>query len=210
MPKESGDAFDTLVTQDRLVAQLLEAWRKETSQLEQEDDVETRFRRGSDVKLLLQHLAVREAAIEMVVPRLRQGYDDLAHRLEGDGAQRRQAIGHLDRLIRGHQGMATNTAETSLAVGDLERFLSQEMEGRQALLDQVAAALGPRRERGLPSARYVRTHSPTVPSPHARWYDRIGPLKALRALYDHLRGTPSRGTRPSVDEAREHTPGLRD
>ncbi len=70
-------------------------------------------------------------------------------------------------------------------------------------------ALGPAGERGLRDARYVRTHGPTHPNPVPRWYDKIGPLKALRALYDHLRGSPNGGTAPAVDACREHTPGPR-
>lgn len=209
--EEAGDAFDVLGRQDRLVTQLLTGWREATRELESQDDVEVRYRRGSDVKLLLQHLAVRETAIDEIDRRLRErGNAQLADLLEGDGPRRREAIGHLDHLTRGQQAMATNNAAASLAVGALAVILDRELAGREALLRDVRTALGPPEARDLPSARYVRTHSPTVPSPLPRWYDRVGPLKALRALYDHLRGSPSGGTRPSVDEAREHTPGLRD
>jgi hypothetical protein len=208
---ESGDALDTLTQQDDLVDQLLDAWRVATRQLEDHDDVVIRSQRGSDVKLLLQHLAVREASIDAIEQRLREiGEEDLAHRLEAQGVARREAIGRLDHLIRGRAAMTVNNAEVSLAVIDLGTILDRERAGRVELLAGVSAALGLPEQRGLPSARRVRTHSPTVPSPVPRWYDRIGPLKAARALYDHLRGTPSHGTRPSVDAAREHTPGLRD
>jgi len=73
----------------------------------------------------------------------------------------------------------------------------------------VRQLLGPSGKRGLPSARHVRTHSPTYPSPVPRWYDKIGPLKAIRALYDHLRTAPSGATAPGVDEGREHLPEVR-
>lgn len=209
--KETGDAFDTLVQQDSLVDQLLDAWREATETLEHGDDVVLRSRRGSDVKLLLQHLAVRESAVESIEARLRTiGADELAQRLQADGVARREAIGRLDYLVRGRQAMTVNNADVSLAMIDLGKILDRERAGRPELLAQIESALGPPEQRDLPSARHVRTHSPTVPSPVPRWYDRLGPLKAVRALYDHLRGTPSRGTRPSVDAAREHTPGLRD
>ncbi|MBO0692864.1 MAG: hypothetical protein J2P58_08210 [Acidimicrobiaceae bacterium] len=208
---ETGDAFDTLIQQDGLVDQLLDAWREGTHRLEEGDDVVIRSRRGSDVKLLLQHLAVREASIDAIERRLTEkGEGGLAHGLQAQGVARREAIRRLDRLVRGRASMTVNNADVSLAVIDLGKILDRERAGRADLLAQIEAALGPREERRLPSARSVRTHSPTMPSTVPRWYDRIGPLKAGRALYDHLRGTPSHGTRPSVDAAREHTPGLRD
>lgn len=208
---ESGDALDTLTQQDDLVDKLLDGWRVATRQLEESDDVVIRSQRGSDVKLLLQHLAVREASIDAIERRLQEiGEDDLAHRLQADGVGRREAIGRLDRLVRGRASMTVNNADVSLAVIDLGTILDRERAGRAELVGRIEDVLGNREERHLPSARYVRTHSPTVPSPVPRWYDRFGPLKGARALYDHLRGTPSHGTRPSVDAAREHTPGLRD
>lgn len=197
--------------QDRLVGGLIDAWRHTTDQLSRHDSVDLRSERGSDVKLLLQHLAVREEAIEEVRSRLRElGHDELASQLEGKREARRQAIGRLDLLIRGHQAINTNNPDVTEAVAGLADIVSPELDYDRGLLDQVADLLGPLDQRDLSSARHVRTHSPTVPSPVARWYDRIGPLKALRALYDHLRTTPSKGTTPSLDTARENTPGLRE
>jgi hypothetical protein len=113
--------------------------------------------------------------------------------------------------VRGHQAINTNNPETTAAVRDLAAILDAEIDtGRNGLLSQVADALGPTEARGLRSARYVRTRSVTVPSPSPRWFDRIGPLKAVRALYDNLRSVPSGGIKPSVDEARERKPGLPD
>lgn len=51
--------------------------------------------------------------------------------------------------------------------------------------------------------------SVTHPNPEPRWYDRVPPLKAVRALYDHLRGTPTGLTNPKLDRGREYTPGPR-
>lgn len=212
MPDGSKDAFDVIGEQDRLVGDLIAAWRDNTDRLQAHDSVDLRSQRGSDTKLLLQHLAVREEAIEEVGSRLRQlGHDELSAQLQGDGEKRREAIGRLDLLVRGHQAMNVNNPDVTEAVGRLAEIVTPELgDDRGRLLDQVGDVLGGSDERDLPSARHVRTHSPTVPSPTPRWYDRVGPLKALRALYDHLRSTPSSGTTPSVDGAREHTPGVRD
>jgi hypothetical protein len=38
----------------------------------------------------------------------------------------------------------------------------------------------------------------------------VWPVKAAKALYDNLRTSPRGGTAPSLDSAREHTPGPRD
>ena len=66
------DALDVLASQDEIIAKLLEQWEEATNSLEQGDDVDIRWRRGSAVKLLLQHLAVRESAIEALTGRLRE------------------------------------------------------------------------------------------------------------------------------------------
>jgi hypothetical protein len=211
MSQKTGDALDALNEQDERVAELVSGWRDSTKALEQADDVEVRWERGSEVKLLLQHLAVRETAIEEIASALREaGGKDLADRLEGDGVRRRVAIAHLEALIRGLQAISANNPEIDQAVEDLVEIVDQEhADDRQSLLTQIATVLGPEENRGLRSAHYVQTHSPTVPSPEPRWYDRVGPLRFLRAAYDHLRGSPSGGTKPSVDEGREHLPGHR-
>jgi hypothetical protein len=206
------DAFDALEEQERLVGDLIDGWKDTTERLSDRDGVDLRWQRGSDVKLLLQHVAVREEAIEEVGVRLRQlGQTQLASLLEGNTPARRQAIDRLDRSVRGHQAINANNAEATAAVEDLAAIVGSEVgAGRNGLLFRAAEALGPTGGRDLRSARYTRTHSVTVPSPSPRWFDRVGPLKAARAVYDNLRSAPTGGTKPSVDEAREHKPGLRD
>jgi hypothetical protein len=203
---ETGDALDVLADQDRLVGDLLVAWRAATSTLAEGDDVLVRAERGGDVKLLLQSLALREAAIEAVERSLRDhGANELADRLQGNGVERRRAIDHFDLLIRGRQAMATNNADVTEALGDLSPMIDGELANDGATIADIERTLGTREQRQLPSAHYVRTHSPTVPSPEPRWYDRVGPLKRARALYDHLRSTPSGGTKTALDSGREHS-----
>jgi hypothetical protein len=202
----TGDALDVLEAQDKLVDDLLTAWRAETSKLAEQDDVLTRAQRGGDVKLLLQSLALREGAIEVLDRTLRvQNENELADRLQGEGVERRQAIDHLDILIRGHQAIATNNPDVTEAVGDLSPMIDSELAKRPGVIVDIERVLGPREQRHLPSAHYVRTHSPTVPSPEPRWHDRLGPLKRARTLYDHLRSTPSGGTKTALDSAREQS-----
>jgi len=55
--------------------------------------------------------------------------------------------------------------------------------------------LGPPGERGLPSARGVRTHSVTHPNPTPKWYDTVGPLKAICAFTTTCPGPRAAGPR---------------
>lgn len=205
-----ADALDIVEEQDKVITDLLASWRRDTSELERGDSVTVRWERGSVAKLLLQYFALRESGIAMVAGHLRdRGHDDLAELLDADGVTRRQAIDRLDESVRGLQAINANTPEITDAIERLGQLFDREVKGDRLLLPELARLLGPSGQRGLASARHVRTHSPTHPSPVPRWHDRIGPLQALRALYDHLRGSPSGATKPDVDRGREHTPGLR-
>jgi hypothetical protein len=210
-PDEPADALGVVAVQDEIIRDLVAKWRSATEQLREADDVDVRWQRGSAVKLLLQHLAVRESAKEALAGRLREvDRDDLAAAVDGDGVGRRTAIDRLDELARGHEAITLNTPDIDGVVEGLAAIFDPERpEEIETLLPEAAGILGAPGERGLPTARHVRTHSVTHPSPVPRWYDRIGPIKAIRALYDHLRASPSGGTSPAVDEGREHLPGPR-
>jgi membrane-anchored protein YejM (alkaline phosphatase superfamily) len=60
---QPNDVLDVIFTQDQIIADLFGVWHQASEQLSHADDVDLRWRRGSDVKLLLQHLAVREAMV---------------------------------------------------------------------------------------------------------------------------------------------------
>ena len=98
MPKPSldkpVDALDGIYTQDQIIADLFDMWSRISEQLRDGgEDVDLRWRRGSAVKLLLQHLPVREAAKEALVRGIRQtGHDDLATNLDGDGVAKRERL----------------------------------------------------------------------------------------------------------------------
>lgn len=208
--QKPADALELLAEQDRALADLFAKWRAQTDELRQGDSVETRWERGSAVKLILQHLAVREETKQTLAEALdAAGHADLAARVDGDGTGRRMAIARLEEEIRGKLGINTNEPAADRAVAELGERLDRELPAEQGgLLDEVAAALGPEGRQELPSPRWLMAHSPTHPNPEPRWYDRIGPLKALRALYDHLRGEPSGARAPGLEGAREETPGV--
>ncbi len=213
MAKASGDkpvdALDLIFAQDHIIADLFAMWRRVSEQLDEGEDVDLGWRRGSAMKLLLQHLAVREAAKESVVRRIKQtGHEDLATKLEGDGISRRQRLAALDELARGHQAMALNFPEIDAVVADLAAIFEHERENDEtAYLPEAAAWLGPPGKRGLAGARSIQMQSMTHPSPVPRWYDRVPVVKAFLAFYDHLRSAPSGVANPGVDRAREHLPG---
>jgi hypothetical protein len=204
------DALDVIYSQDQVIADLFDMWHRISEQLRDGgEDVDLRWRRGSAVKLLLQHLAVREAAKEALVRRIRRtGHDDLATNLDGDGVARRERLAALDELARGHQAMSLNFPAIDAVVADLAaRFAGEREKDESTFLPAAAAELGPPGKRGLPSARSVRMQSMTHPSPVPRWYDRVPAVKAFLAFYDHLRSAPSGAANPGVDNAREHLPG---
>ena len=205
---ESGDALDSLELQDEIIRDLYRQWDHGRAQLEHGDSVNVRWEKGSAAKLVLQHVAVRESAKEAVAGRLREINEHaLADRMEGEGVFRRRAIDRCDELIRGHQAITVNGVEIDTAMADLEGIVLGELAGElREIVPEAKPVLGSSGERGLPSARHIRTHSTTHPSPEARWYDKVGPFKALRALYDHLRTSPRGGTRPGLDNAREYDP----
>ncbi|MGH9057860.1 MAG: hypothetical protein ACRDYY_18700 [Acidimicrobiales bacterium] len=206
-----ADALDVLTSQNRAIADLFGQWDAATATLKDGDDVDVRYKRGSAVKMLLEHLAVREAAIGAVVERLREiGSGDLAGALEADGAERRRRIDRLDELSRGVAAVGLNNSEADTAVGDLARVFEQESHSRGgSLAGAVEQALGPPGGRGLPSRRWVQMHSCTHPSPEPHWFDRIGALEQVRDAYDHLRAAPNEGVDPSVDPPGAARPGPR-
>ncbi len=208
--EEPGNALELWDVQNRMLTDLFRKWRQDTDQLLQGDSVDVRWERGSAVKLIMQHVAVREGAMQEIETVLdRRGHADLAARVDRDGVGRRERIARLDELLRGKVGMNANIPEVDEVIVGLADIFRREAVDDPELMRTVKEALGPEGRDDLPSARYVRTHSPTYTSPTPRWFDRIGPLKALRALYDHLRGSPSGVRAPGLDSLREQTPGLR-
>lgn len=202
------DALTELMVQNRQVEQMLDLWEEKTSLLSERDSVDDRWKRGSAAKLLLQHMAVREAAKQDVVARLHEvGQSDLADRLEADGPARRKAIARLDETARGHQAINLNYPDTDRAVADLAKVYRRESQAEQSdILPAVSAALGGPSERGLPGSRSVQRRSDPHPNPVPKWYDKVKAVKVIVSFYDHLRSTPSGGTSPRVDKGREHVP----
>jgi hypothetical protein len=206
--ERASDALDTLVRQGEILSELVATWSDATHKLMDHDSVQVRWERGSAVKFILQHAAVREQAKERVVERLREaGADELAGALEGDAASRRGEIGRLDEEARGHQAISLNNPEVDIVVEQVVSRLRKELDTEAAQVAEVVKVLGGPEERNLPSDRAVRTQSLLHLSPEPKWYERAGALRALKAFYDHLRSSPNDITSPAVDEGREYQPG---
>jgi hypothetical protein len=208
---DRADALDELHVQDEILARLFDSWDRHTKELEGGDDVDVRWRRGSETKLMLDHLAVRESAKQAISKRLREvGHDDMADRFEGDGPRRRQLIDRFEDLIKGQQPIMANTPDHDELVMALQAVFNEEVGPEQEQwLPEARRVLGAPGERGLPTARRVRMVADTHPSPQPGFVDKVGPLRAVRALYDHLRGLPGGGTNEAVDIGKSHRPGPR-
>lgn len=201
------DALDSLEAADREIAFLIRKWRDDTETLREGDDVNVRWERGSAAKLLLQHLAVRESALDAVAVKLRaDGHLELAQRIERDRRARRQAIDDLDEVARQRQAIVLNSPEVDAAVAAIAEIVDREQADDRLAAD-VAGELGASGERDLPSTKVVQAQAQTHPDPDAEPGAGNGLLRAVRALYQHLRDTPTGGTSPGVDGAREHLPG---
>lgn len=127
------DALDVIFTQDQALADLFAMWRRTSEQLNQGDDIDLRWRRGSAVKLLLQHLAVREAAKEALVRRVTEaGQEGLATKLNGDAISRREGLAALDELGRGQQAISLNFPEIDAVVAEWPTFLTANAKRMRA------------------------------------------------------------------------------
>ena len=202
------DALDSLEAADRDIAYLLEKWRNDTETLREGDDVDVRWERGSAAKLLMQHMAVREAAKDAIAARLRaDGHTELAERVLGDRRARREALDRLDEVARQRQAIVLNNPEVDEAVIKVgELFDAERASEVGEVIPATAGTLGASGERNLASVRRVQASAQTHPSPDAPVKE-PGLFSSVRALYQHLRDTPTGGTSPGVDGAREHMPG---
>jgi hypothetical protein len=212
MPGEAEtkrDALDTLVSQNEAIAGLFNQWDSGTEILRAGDDVDARWKRGTAVKMLVEHFAVREAALGAISDRLRKVDPSLADRVDGDGVERRRSIDRLEELSRGYEPMPLNNPEVDEAVPALHAIFDREMQSETDLVPAIEGTLGAREQRGLPTEHWVRMHSATHPSAEPRWFDRIGPLKALRSAYDQWRSAPYEGIDRNVDHSGASRPGPR-
>lgn len=191
-----ADALDRLEYEDRALLELARVFG---------DDSLDRRQHGEGVASLIEHLAIREAARELVADGLAE-VDELrgeAARLRADTAEQRGHLARLEELGRGVQATNLNQGQDIDAVvvdvlADLRRRIDGELG---EVIPEIRRRLSAeQRSKLLPTARYVVRHAPTHPGVHdRRWYERIGPLVRLHAVYDFLRGFPAGGAKPKAE-----------
>lgn len=177
-------------------------------ELSEHDSVDTRWARGSAIRVLLQHLAVREGARTAVAERLRQrGLSDLARNLVRDAECCRRAIDDLEESVRGFQAIDANSPEITAAAKHAIQVWAEDARQQADVLAQIARQLGASGQRDLPSAHTIQMMSTLHPRVQPRWYDHLKPIKMLRAWYQYWRASSSDDLSPAVDGLREQTPG---
>ena len=201
------DALDVISSQDTTITELFVMWRRTTEQLLEAENVDLRWRRGSAVKMLLQHLAVREAAKDALVRRLREdGHNDLASKLDGDAVSRREHIATLDELARGQQAISLNFPEIDQVIVDLGSIFDRESSPTRTPWRKLPACWGQPASGGCPAPGASVCKASLTLTPSLGGMTGSPVLKAIRAFYDHLRTAPSGAVNPTVDTAREHLP----
>jgi hypothetical protein len=196
-PPENGDALDLLEYEDRALLRLFSEF--DDPELVQADH-------GVVGKLLVEHMAVREAAKEEVGGALATSAitppQDLVLFLNAGVEPRRAVLTRLDELARGIRPINLNQGQDyDGAVAEARSRLGDELRME---LDTIIPAL---REwcrsvdarEVFRSAKFVRGHAPTHPSRRRHWYERLAPIVRLHAIYDFLRGFPTKGAKPSAE-----------
>jgi len=203
LPARGGDALDQLEYEDRAVLALFEEFDDRTLDATDHGDVG---------KALVEHLAVRQAAKERVTGAMATDvrFADLVGALGGDPVAHRRALDRLDEMGRGVRGGNLNQGQdfdgaVRAARADVRGEIVRELEtGLPALRRRLALYGHPEI---FPTARFVRRHAPTHPGARPRWYERLGPVVRLHAVYDVLRGFPTHGATPSRPPRVLATPG---
>jgi hypothetical protein len=194
--RPKGDALDRLEYEDRALLELARAFA---------DEGLDRRQHGEIVELLIEHLAIREAAREIVADGLAKVDEvrGLADRLRAGTVARRADLVRLEELGRGVQPTNLNQGQDiDAVVAEILPALRQHVDAELGeIIPEVRRRLPlERRAKVLRSARYVVRHAPTHPGVHPRrWYERIGPLVRLHAVYDFLRGFPGGGAKPNAE-----------
>ena len=191
----TGDALDLFADETDLIGELFAAWRASTPDRAMgEKVVNAKWDHGTIGKLLLEHTAVRLAAIEDIARVISEkgGADEVASSLSDENNSVRPLLDQMYDNSRGVQPISVSIApgfvEAVEALYDVIRPGLGQAPLRRTMMT-LTAALGAERRR-LHSAKFIRKHAPAHPGPPDRWYDRIPILLRLRAAEDRLRGFP--------------------
>ena len=192
--RKSGDALDLFGDENEVLRQLFAKWDTTTPQRSQGSQAVTmKWDHGTIGKLILEHAAVRLAAVEDLARVLADiGRTDDASAMEEEGQAIRPVLDQMYESSRGVQPISVSiTPEFVDAVGQLQELLRPKLGGgrEDRTLSELAAALSSERTR-LHGDKFIREHAPAHPGPKRRWYDRIPFLLRIRTAKDRLRGFP--------------------
>lgn len=200
---EDETALDLLEDEDRKVLELSSMVSAAREGLRGDvgvDRVHRRVEYGNRAKLLLRHLATREAASTYVAKGLAglEGTDDLTVKLVAGEAKRRARLNRAEEMSRGVQGTNLNAAQDfDGRLRDLLVVVVPQAEWELSVgIPRTRRMLGAAGCRAcFRSAKYVARHAPTHLSDGARrWHGRLpGLARAMTAIH-HLRDF-SRSTR---------------
>lgn len=158
---------------------------------------------GTVGKNLVEQLGVREAAKRVVTDSLRDNAaaGHAVALLDENTEKRRQQLDRVEELAAGRQGMYLNVYQDfDGALQELAATVRAEVPRElEEVIPELRRVLGEGAGAKLPSARYVVKHAPTHPNPKRPWYEKLGPLSRLHAIYDHYRGFPEGGAEPMSD-----------
>lgn len=193
--KGKRDALDQLLFEDKILVRLLGALH---------DEGQNRRRHGRTIKVFVERMAVRQAARELVVEAVASipELSGLSTRLHDQVPEARQRLDRLDELTRGVASTNLNQAQdVDAAIAAMEPLIRADMStDLRELIPAVSARFSPEeRRKVLPSAGYVLRHCPLHPGAHPRrWYEHIGPIVWVHAVYDYLRNLPVGGVKPTA------------
>ena len=208
---QDADSLDLLGESSANIQELFSTWYElSPSQYSAEDAVSPARDRGTAGKEILEQAALRLAAIDDVVRVLRQSdQGTLALFLERNSVAARRLTARLDELSRGVSAIDLRYSDEFYdRIDQLRHLLADELDHQGETLEQVEKALGAQRGE-LRTAPFIRGHAPIHPAEHHRWYQEIGPLVRIHALYDRARSFPSAQSTPTsdVDMIKRFDPG---
>jgi hypothetical protein len=190
-PSVSGTALDLLEREDKkLVSVFTQVMANQGS------SVEERAEYGDLAKTLIRHVATREAALVDVTNVVSEvmALESVSEHYERGARVRRKAIGRVEKMSRGVQGMNLNTGQDfDKGLTELMQIVGAEIEWD---LEEGIPALRSVLETqdkvdSLSTAQQVAKHAPTnLHTDGPRWYERAPLLSRLVTTYDHLRDFP--------------------
>ena len=195
--EKAGNALDLLETEDLELRRLFAVLRANRG-----SSVEERAQYGDVAKLIIRHLATREAALVDVnsVAAADPNLQEVSSRMESGMREHRPFIDRVEKMSRGVQGINLRVGQDfDGEIDDLIHVIEAEIEWELgvAVPDIKGALRATHREDELKTAEHVAVHAPTNLHPDGpRWWERAPVISRLITIYDRLRDFPREANRP--------------